>query len=70
MDGDKCLICENEKNIYPLKCKMCGMGMKHAHCIHRGFVFCSIKCRDIFARMMEDADEKGRRELEEMAVVF
>jgi len=63
MDDDKCLICEDEKNTYALKCKMCGMGIKYAHCEHRGFAFCSIKCRDIFSRMMDAADEKGKEDL-------
>lgn len=67
---DKCLVCEGEKNNYPLKCKMCGMGIKQAHCVHRGFVFCSIKCRDAFSRIMNMADEKGKKELIEKDIVI
>ncbi|GEM_PF-3797740 len=25
--SDKCLVCGDEKKNYPLKCKMCGMGI-------------------------------------------
>jgi len=67
---DKCLICEDEKKVYALKCKICGMGIKHVYCTHHDFVFCSIKCRNVFTRMMEAADEKGKEELMKKPVVF
>lgn len=68
--NDKCLVCGDEKNIYPLKCKMCGMGIRNARCAFRGFVFCSIKCRDAFARIMDLADEKGKEYLINAPIVI
>lgn len=68
--NDACLICGDEKKDYPLKCKMCGMGIKNAKCSIRGFVFCSIKCRDAFARIMDMADERMKKELIERDIAI
>jgi|GEM_PF-3879910 len=67
--SEKCLVCGDTKMESAQRCKMCGTGMKAEH-RYNGFSFCSIKCRDIFSRLMEMPGEKERRELAEKEIIM
>lgn len=76
---DKCLICEEEKNMSNQKCKLCGMSTAINHYMNNqwtataigySFIFCSEKCMNKFDEIFKMSSQEEKAELYKKEIII